>query len=31
MTFSELFQFVMMFTSVIALVYKVTKDHFDKN
>lgn len=31
MTFSELFQFVMMFTSVITLVYTVTKDHFDKN
>ena len=31
MTFSELFQFVMMFTSVITLVYTVTKDYFDKN
>ncbi len=30
MTFSELFQFVIMLTGVITLVYKVTKDHFDK-
>ena len=30
MTFSELFQFVIVLTGVITLVYKVTKDHFDK-
>lgn len=30
MTFSELLQFVIMLTGVITLVYKVTKDHFDK-
>ena len=30
MTFSELIEFVMMLTGVITLVYKVTKDHFDK-
>ncbi len=30
MTFSEFFQFVIMLTGVITLVYKVTKDHFDK-
>ena len=30
MTFSELFQFVIMLAGVITLVYKVTKDHFDK-
>ncbi len=30
MTFSELIEFVIMLTGVIALVYKVTKDHSDK-
>lgn len=30
MTFSELLQFVIMLTGVITLVYKVTKDHFNK-
>ena len=30
MTISELFQFVIMLTGVITLVYKVTKDHFNK-
>ena len=29
-TFSELIQFVIMITSVITLVYKVTKDFFSK-
>lgn len=30
MTVSELFQFVIMLTGVITLVYKVTKDIFNK-
>lgn len=30
MTFSELFQFVIMLIGVITLVYTVTKDYFDK-
>ncbi len=30
MTYSELFQFVIMITGIITLVYKVTKDIFYK-
>lgn len=30
MSVSELFQFVIMLTGVIALVYKVVKDHYNK-
>lgn len=30
MTYSELYQFVIMLTGVITLVYMVTKDRFDK-
>lgn len=30
MTYSELFEFVVMLTGVITLVYMVTKDRFDK-
>ncbi len=30
MSVSELFQFVIMLTAVISLVYKVIKDHEDK-
>lgn len=30
MTFSELFQFIIMLTGVITLVYKVTKDLFNR-
>ncbi len=30
MTISELFQFVIMLTGIITLVYKVTKDIFNK-
>lgn len=30
MTFSDVCLFVTMLTGVITLVYKVTKDHFDK-
>ncbi len=30
MSVSEFFQFVIMMTGVIALVYKVVKDHYNK-
>ena len=30
MTYSELYQFVIMLTGVITLVYTITKDRFDK-
>jgi hypothetical protein len=30
MTYTELFEFVMMLTGVITFVYMVTKDHNDK-
>ncbi len=30
MSHTELFQFVIMLTAVISLVYKVVKDHYDK-